>query len=299
MTRLAESLQELLSRLPALERASQPLIFAYLEILRRAAVERDGTLRSCQIEGSTLKLDLSELHDFIVYRSLLREGYYEYPTSKLLLDIVRPQTTFVDVGASEGYYSILLLGALRRSGRILAIEPGSAAFDHLRENVVTNEAGSVITAIHGAASDCEGQAWLVSPYSDSGQAHLSSEQLGASSQVKTFRIDSLGITLDRFSVVKIDTEGSEPSVLKGMSRFTSSSSQPNIVFEWNPRYSGQSLWNAIPQDYAVYQIGRGKRGYALREVKSYSEAAKLPCCNLYCVGSSTDVLTDAAATQDS
>jgi len=62
---------------------------------------------------------------------------YEPPTSKTLRFFFERVTTFVDVGANIGFYS--LLAALWNPAlRILAFEPVPEIFQHLEANILTN-----------------------------------------------------------------------------------------------------------------------------------------------------------------
>lgn len=128
---------------------------------------------------------------------------------------------FVDVGANIGYYSIM---AAKKGNHVIAIEANPKTFDCLVDTIHLNGLGEKIEAVRGAAWSSYMMLKIGSPgYSDVSQIGTEGEEIQ-------------GIPLDLVlagetpRLVKIDVEGAEPEVLKGM-RDTIARQKPEIIFE--------------------------------------------------------------------
>jgi FkbM family methyltransferase len=139
------------------------------------------------------------------------------PEWELIASIVRPDDWVIDVGANVGHYTLRLADLVGRDGRVLAIEPVPVTFALLAANVVAARANNV-SLFNMAASDTSAVAGMNIPGGDqlSGnyyQARLSAANADVS--VLCAPIDGLGVP-HSVSLVKIDAEGHEASVLRGM-----------------------------------------------------------------------------------
>jgi|GEM_PF-1840483 len=127
-----------------------------------------------------------------------------------------------DIGACEGIYG-LTANALSPGAVVLAMEPLEVAFQRLTNNIVLNQ-GSVIP-IKAAASTEDGVAELfMDDQVSSTEASLMSGQVKgavASCTVATRSVASIieERKLKTMDLVKIDVEGAEPGVLRGMGEY--------------------------------------------------------------------------------
>ncbi len=127
-----------------------------------------------------------------------------------------------DIGACEGIYA-LTANALSPDAVVLAMEPLEVAFQRLTNNIVLNR-GSVI-AIKAAASMEDGVADLfMDDQVSSTEASLMTGQVKgstASCSVVTRSVASIiaELKLKSMDLVKIDVEGAEPGVLRGMGEY--------------------------------------------------------------------------------
>lgn len=128
---------------------------------------------------------------------------------------------FVDVGANIGYYSVM---AAKNGNRVIAIEPNQKTFDCLVDTIRLNKLKDKIEAIRGAAWSSYEMLKMGSPgYSDRAQVGRDGEE------VQGFPLDYIFAGIFP-KLVKIDVEGAEPSVLRGM-HDTMARVKPRIIFE--------------------------------------------------------------------
>ena len=73
------------------------------------------------------------------------EGY-EPETKALLVSFLKPGMAFVDLGANEGFFSVIAARAVGPTGRVLAIEPQSRLGPVIRRNLELNDAANVTLA---------------------------------------------------------------------------------------------------------------------------------------------------------
>lgn len=162
---------------------------------------------------------LCNLDDWIPW-NVFAHGSYKMEAKHeqfMLSELVGSQVVF-DVGANVGYYSIQMGRILRDTGHVFAFEPISYQFGLLEKNIALNSLTNV-TKIK----------MIVSETTERRRIYFSGlESTGTSSLVvksdKYEDVDS--ITVDQFctengineiDLIKIDVEGHELSVLKGMS----------------------------------------------------------------------------------
>ena len=171
-------------------------------------------------------------------------GAHEISTEKFIRRFARPGSTMLDIGSNIGYFSFL--SAVVKGTHSVAFEPNPEVVESLRKSVKANAVGDRFQIIETALGDADGQAKIVpdSTKADTGGAHMEMEA-GGSVQVQ--RLDSMEARNGPFtdvSVVKIDVEGWELSVLRGMQEFLRRE-RPALAIEDLPgnygtagRYSG-------------------------------------------------------------
>lgn len=172
---------------------------------------------------------------------------YEPESTSLFYRLASSARVTLDVGAYIGFYTLLAAHA-NPAGRVYAFEPLPAIYKRLLENVEANDLDNV-RCVASAVGDADGEAefYHVSvelPTSSS----LSYDFMKSADGLRSSRVPVL--TLDRFveennvghvDLVKIDTESTEPEVLRGMLK-TINRDQPIIFCEVLPgRGSEQPL----------------------------------------------------------
>lgn len=151
-----------------------------------------------------------------------------------------------DIGANIGKYSTDLINTL--NCEVYAFEPAPETFTHL-EN--TARQFPSLHPVHSAISDFDGTAILFSDIGHSENASLAAEAMynpDTSEGVPVCTIDTFVSKrpIERIDFIKIDTEGFEREVLRGMQ---------DTLRTFKPRY--------IQFEFNVLQL---YRGYTLREI---------------------------------
>jgi FkbM family methyltransferase len=166
---------------------------------------------------------------------LCMDGYWESWITVALARTVRPGWHCLDVGANHGYYTLIMADAVGREGRVIPVEPTPRLADLLRQTLDVNGFPYVTVAAE-AASDTNGETLqLVIPPRRSMNARVAHEA-GPNDmvvEVKSVTIDALTRDWPRVDLIKIDVEGAEESVWRGMERTIAESSRLVVILEFN------------------------------------------------------------------
>ena len=181
------------------------------------------------------RIFMAELPDFRLWFNttdrdmgmIMISGQYEPDSVELLKRLISPGMKCIDVGAHIGFYTCLVASMIGETGKVYAFEPMPSHYDLLLKNIQENNFQRRVKAFNVVCSDVNGNVnvskisnMFVVGYSDG------SEQ----ATVEAVRLDDL--IEDTIDFVKIDVEGHEPSVIRGMTSILSRD-QPIIVSEIN------------------------------------------------------------------
>jgi FkbM family methyltransferase len=161
---------------------------------------------------------------------------YENTEARFFKSVCKPGMTFLDIGANTGLYTALALPRIGSEGRVVALEPDRESFEYLRKTVIANHADNV-TCVSKAAADYSGVVKLFVSENNRGDNRLYDNELStASYEVEVSPVDlllkELGIaTVD---LVKIDVQGFEGRVLRGMRETIARSPNLTILMEFWP-----------------------------------------------------------------
>ncbi len=174
------------------------------------------------------------------------------PEVRLLDGLIEPGDWVLDVGANVGHYTMRLSELVGPSGRVLAFEPVPDSFELLSAAACLSRFSN-ITLFNAAASDNTSLASMSIPRGPSGLLNYYRAQLGIGpADVRTLciPIDSLQLEA-RVTLVKIDAEGHEMSVLRGMTRLLERD-HPVLLIEDSSQ--------AIPAFLATFGYGMTRQG---------------------------------------
>jgi FkbM family methyltransferase len=173
--------------------------------------------------------------DSIIRPYLEREGVWAPEITRLVRARVRRGMTFVDVGAHVGYFTVLAAKLVGPSGAVFAFEPHPRNFKLLSANTRRNGLENV-KCFPFAVSDSEGDAELFEAESNTGDHRLyrSDDGYRRALRVRTVRLDSVSEIRTPVGFVKIDVQGQEPAVMRGMEGLLRSSPDAIVALEFWP-----------------------------------------------------------------
>jgi len=167
---------------------------------------------------------------------------HEPLTRSVIASLLKPGSVVIDVGANIGYYTLLAAGRVGPKGHVHAVECSPDTLALLRNNVKRNNLQNV-DIYPVAASNVRGELTLNVSAIGLSLFELHSNwskvaRTGGTVTVPSMPVDELvHSTVD---VVKIDAEGADLDVLKGMSRILSENKNISVIVEWAPPLIAES-----------------------------------------------------------
>ncbi len=176
----------------------------------------------------------NNLANVTTYVMAEQENWFE-PELEFWIRALEPGALVFDIGANHGIYSLSLAPVVGEGGRIIAVEPGTAALGLLRRSI--EHSGRVnITTLGVALADRAGSAHL---YGDGADGAIMNEGLtlkpGKGRILEPVEISTLDTEWRRLGCpavdfVKLDVEGMELEVLSGGASMIGET-MPMIMFE--------------------------------------------------------------------
>ena len=232
--------------------------------LRRLALKRYGVPVLCRLPtGQQFYANPSDLIQCVVGTT----GGWE----QLIFDALRPfvaaGATVLDVGAHVGYTTLLFADWVGANGRVVCFEPVANNVTQLLRNLDVNGYRARTIVVPAAVAD---EAAVRSFY-DAGGSNTGTGSLGAreslapSRLVRTLAIDDWLATYDVSDVAltKIDVEGAEALVVRGMSRSLAEGRHRAVLIELHPYVAP-----AIGRELAGMFERIDRRPYALYDWQS-------------------------------
>jgi len=212
---------------------------------------------------------------------------YERPMFEWLESSLGNYDTVIEIGANVGIYTVFMAALKRARGlrkpRVVSFEPSREAFARLLDNIALNGGDSEV--FNCAVSDRAGVAELFEPH-----GHLTNGSLDPSfartfsTDVRSTRVlviggDELALIAPSpgRTLLKIDVEGAEPLVLRGLRSWVEAS-HPDVILEVLPGYDStlreQDYFGALgyrfmrveqrgPVDVAPYEASNEHRDHLL------------------------------------
>jgi FkbM family methyltransferase len=187
--------------------------------------------------NADLRLFVHSASDVHISTQIRECGIWEAYETQLLLRYLRPGDCFLDVGANIGYFTVIAAALVGVSGSVYAFEPEPANFSLLQKNVELNDLQQQVFVQQAALADSDGELVL----------HLHADNLG-DHQVFASTADRARVTVpglrgaaalagkvDAVNLVKVDTQGAELMVVRGlMPVLQASGSALRMIVELTP-----------------------------------------------------------------
>ena len=185
--------------------------------------------------------------------------YTRIPNSRNILFLRKHHSggTLIDVGANVGSVSLLLADTIEDA---ILFEPNPVAAARARENLARNRLGFKVYEL--ALSDTNGEIRFESHGAVDSGGHVVAGTKGSQAATRVVQC----ITFDEFlrrhgdpgfpvSLVKIDVEGHENSVLRGMRQFLAERRPPLVMFEYLQRTNLEETLKFFAEvGYQVFEL---------------------------------------------
>jgi FkbM family methyltransferase len=150
-----------------------------------------------------------------IVRAAIAQGQFEAAELALMTSSCAPGTVAFDVGANVGLFTVAFAQAVGPSGRVIAVEPYPPSIANLSENVRRNGLDNVVVITKAVGASSGSGRIIMSD--DPALIRIEETSESDASSVDMTTLDAIWIELGRpiVSVVKIDVEGSEATVLRG------------------------------------------------------------------------------------
>lgn len=184
----------------------------------------------------------------VISRSRVLTLLEKEPTTVAWIETFQPEDVFIDIGANVGMYSIY--AAMVSGARVFSFEPESQNYAELNKNIFVNGAHDRVSAFCVAMSDNEEVNFLNLSTFVTGYAHhdfkentwekdrqLGEDLLSHSDRLRqgsvAFTLDALvaGGTIPQPHHIKVDVDGIEHKVFRGMQQTLRSPSLKTVLFE--------------------------------------------------------------------
>ena len=201
-------------------------------------------------------------------------GVQDFEEISFALHILREGDIFIDIGANVGFYSVIM-SKIKRA-RVFAFEPIPSTFQKFKKNIELNSLQKLIFPYNMAIGASFGSLNMTSNLDTVNHVQFSSGYMGENISVDVAPLDSF---LSEFplstSIIKIDVEGFETEVIKGMPKILASPQLKAIIIELNGsggRYGFDELLihqKLIEYSFSPYKYDPFRR--QLVQLNSYGE----------------------------
>ncbi|MEM6786211.1 MAG: FkbM family methyltransferase [Myxococcota bacterium] len=218
-----------------------------LRRFERRFIGLSAVRRTVGDEGGVVRVDGLELgyraEDLGVVAPLIMHGAYEPETRDVVQAVLSPGSTFVDLGAHIGYFSLLAARQVGRHGRVYAFEPVAETANVLEENVKRNdlmppvqvvrrgiyERPAELTFALAEGSSVSNKMAAVAPSGDGTRTPAPTRTIAVTS-LDAFFADETHRTVD---LIKMDVEGAELPAMRGMAEVSRANPNLKLIFEFH------------------------------------------------------------------
>lgn len=190
-----------------------------------------------KLNNALMELNLAEWKD----RGTFFTGrWYDLPTQKLLDDVLKPGDEVIDIGANVGMFTLSARNLVGNTGSIHCFEPNPTVLAKLNRNIELNQFNNINVHSIGL-SDIEDQFTLYVPHINAGEGTIGAFPESEYNKDECYEVlvdvkigdNVLGKTSPR--LIKLDVEGAEVNVLKGLNKLIDKC-LPIIIAEYVPHH---------------------------------------------------------------
>lgn len=214
------------------------------------------------------------------YLNRLYYGTHDLAIRAVMKKYLKAGDTFIDIGANIGRITIIALSLVGKSGQVHAFEP-IPKYYQLMEDIAADNHEYRLENNHCALGESCGTTTMAVSRTNIGLNSLLSDLLEEDDiqqkvEVPVIRLDDYirDNNLNQIALIKIDTEGYEFPVLRGLSRFLQSTNrQPPIICEIT--LEAYTLMDCRIEDLRDYMKNYGYQAYSITIPGKKVELAKM------------------------
>lgn len=215
----------------------------------------------------------------------MQVGWYELPTAQWIRGLLQRGSVAADIGAHIGYFTHAMSIEVGPGGHVFAFEPSPENFSLLQRNVARAGLANAACSQLAVADRTGAEPMYVSPGHSNHSLVPGYAESGETVQVNVTTLDAFlaPVKLGHLCLVKVDAEGAEPRILKGMRQTIESTPDLVLVIEINPRAlecAGSSpdlLIDAIESSDLVPRLIDPDGGLAEPRGHAFDDAPNLLC----------------------
>jgi FkbM family methyltransferase len=234
--------------------------------------------------GTTIRVDLNDRIERLMWGHC-----YENHIQQCFLALLSPGTLYVDVGAHIGYHAVLAASIVGPTGRVYAFEADPNNFDRLQEHL---RAFAWATAINEAAWIKTGSVVFERSSQDGESgwgtvAEVRDLNRGQHISVPAVSLDdwAAGNKIENVSLIKIDAEGSEISILRGARDFLTQT-KPAVITEINTSLLQQGERSSDEMVEILHQCGYAVFHLNGKHVQGLGTTGAPEFCEVLCLQAS-------------
>lgn len=189
---------------------------------------------SARLNSNPIVCPYAEKSKLIMWKGLVGAtgnlycGLLEFEDMAFVLHFLREDDLFIDIGANIGSYTVL--GASEIGAETISIEPVPQTFKTLKANIALNNVENNTKALNIGLGSKKGRLKFTS--SLDAINHVATEQETDTIDVQVETFDDI-ISIAKPTLIKIDVEGFETEVLKGMEKALMNLNLKGIIIELN------------------------------------------------------------------
>lgn len=187
-----------------------------------------------------------DTRDISLTPHILLDGFWEMWITKVFAKTIKEGMTVVEIGANFGYYTLLAASLIGPTGKIYAFEANSEISEILLQSIAVNGFLDRVIVIKKVVSDKSGRIKFHKLRRLHGGSSISDISEGIfkfqkyKDHVETMDVEA--VSLDdyfagnnlKIDAIKIDVEGSEALIFKGMKKLLQENPHVTIICEFTP-----------------------------------------------------------------
>jgi FkbM family methyltransferase len=184
----------------------------------------------CRVLGRTKMF--VDANDYGLSPHLLLDGFWEMWVTLAMLGVVRDGMTAVDAGANLGYFTLLLADIVGPGGVVHAFEPNPRPLRLLERTLALNGLADRVR-LHAAPLGARSgePVRLIIPDGEPKNAHVAAPLHATETDLRTATLDET-IGENSIDFIKIDAEGAERDIWRGMERIVARGAPLTIFMEF-------------------------------------------------------------------